>query len=551
MFGSEDGYNGNPNLSKAGTVHTFTAEQEEEFLKCMDDPIYFAEKYIKIVHVDRGLIPYQPYDFQKEIITTANTNRFMICKLPRQTGKSTTLIAYFLWYTIFHEDVSVAILANKAELARELLGRLKLAYEWLPTWLQPGIVKWNEGNIRFGNGSTVFAAATSASSIRGRSVNLIMLDEFAHVEPHIAEEFYASAFPTISSGKTTKVFIVSTPKGMNKFCELWENAEKKKNDFVPIAVHWSQVPGRDEAWKQIQIRNTSEEQFAQEQECEFLGSSATLISGPILKKLMGEILEPIARLEDKFLEVHEHPRKGHKYAITCDVARGQGGDYQAFSVVDVTKIPYRQVAIYRNNKMPAILYPNVIYRAGKYYNDALVLVEINDIGQQVADILHYELGYDNLFKVITKGKQGQQLSGGFKKMVQYGVRTTTPVKRIGCNNLKTLVESGKLIINDAHTIREFTTFVEVKDSFAAEEGTKAHDDMAMSLVLFAWLTMQRIFKDTVNSDIRVWMQDELDAEIENDVVPFGIISRGEDEIEKDIQGDVWTVVKPKSSELWI
>jgi hypothetical protein len=547
MYESE-GYKNNPNLAKPNTPHYYTFEQIQELVKCRKDPIYFAKNYVKIVHVDRGLIQYTPYDFQEDIINTANNNRFVICKLPRQSGKSTTIVAYFLWYILFHENVTVAILANKAELAIELLGRLKMAYEYIPTWMQPGVIKWNEKSIHLGNGSKAFADATSASSVRGRSINIIMLDEFAHVEPHLAEDFYGSAFPTISSGKTTKVFIVSTPKGINMFCELWDKALAKTNDFVPIEVHWSQVPGRDEEWKQTQIRNTSQEQFDQEQECMFLGSSATLINGPKLRYLMTQIKDPILKLEDGFFEIHEKPIKGHTYAITADCAKGQGGDYQAFSVLDVTTIPFRQVAVYRNNMMPAILYPNVIYRAGQYYNEALVLIEVNDVGQQVADIMHYELGYDNLFKVVTKGKQGQMASPGYKKMVQYGVRTTTPVKRIGCNNLKTLVESDKLILRDGHTIRELTTFVEVKESFAAEEGTKYHDDLAMSLVLFGWLTMQRVFKEQVSNDIRINMQDEIDAELEMDVVHPGLHVNPviDSDVIHDTKGDVWIPVTPRN-----
>lgn len=550
------GYKGNPNLARPHEVHNYTPEEIQEYIKCADPdtgPVYFSRKYIKIVHPDHGLIPFDLWDFQEDIINKANNNRFIVCKMPRQTGKSTTLIAYFLWYILFHKHVAIAILANKAELARELLGRLQLAYEWLPRWLQQGIVEWNKGSIELANGSKIIAEATSASSIRGRTFNIIMLDEFAHVEAHLAEEFFTSTFPTISSGKTTKVLIVSTPKGMNQFFDIWDKAEQGRNDYIPIEVHWSDVPGRDEQWKETMIRNTSPEQFAQEQECEFLGSTATLISSAVLKRM--KWVEPIQQFEDKHLAIYEKPKKGHVYTITCDVSRGQGLDAQAFSVIDVTKIPYVQVARFRDNRMPALTYPNVIFRAGKYYNNAFVLVEINDVGQQVADILHFELGYDNLFKLITKGKQGQQVSAGYKKLIQFGVRTTTPVKRIGCSNIKTLIEGDKLLIHDKMTIYELRTFVVYKESYAAEEGTGAKDDLAMSLVLFGWLVNQRMYKDAIGTDMRKTLELELEETLQEDVPWAGILGIQKKgalppEATVDIQGDIWVPASNGGDPAW-
>ena len=539
------GYMGNPNLSRLYETHSLTQDQILEYLKCadpVDGPTYFIRKYIKIVHVDRGLVPFDLWDFQEEIINTVNNNRFVICKMARQSGKSTTLLSYLLWYILFNENVSVAILANKGATSRELLGRLQLAYEWIPKWLQQGIGIWNKGYVELANGSKILAESTSAASVRGRTFNIVMLDEFAFVQNNLAVEFFQSTFPTISSGQSTKVLIVSTPKGMNLFYKMWTDAIEKRNDYIPIDVDWRKVPGRDEAWREMMIRNTSPEQFDQEFECNFLGSSHTLISGAKLKQLVWMNAFAIED-KDEFgqLDIYEPPVKGRTYVMVCDVSRGQGLDYQAFSVIDVSSIPYMQVAKYRNNRLSPMTYPNLIERTGRKYNDAFVLVEINDIGQQVVDILHYDLSYDNLLKLSMKGKQGQNISGGYKKQIQFGVRTTTPVKRIGCSNLKALIESDKLIIKDFDTISELTTFVSVKESFAAEEG--CNDDLAMSLVLFGWLVNQRVFKETVGTDIRVSLEREQYEAMEADYLPAPMINTGlEIPGMVDDEGDIWNAV---------
>jgi hypothetical protein len=531
------GYQNNPNLPRDDYVHQFTAVEINEYKKCMVDPVYFATNFIHIISLDKGLVKFNMWDFQKEMMNKFHNNRFSICKLPRQVGKSTTSVAFILHYIIFNENVNVAILANKASLARELLGRLQLAYEHLPRFLQQGVKEWNKGSIELANGSRAMADSTTGSSVRGRSFNVIFLDEFAHVPNNIAEAFFMSTYPTITSGSTTKVIIVSTPKGMNLFYRMWTEAIEHKSLYVPIEVHWSMVPGRDQKWKEETIRNTSQEQFDQEFECEFLGSTNTLISSA--KLLTMKFKNPIRK--DGFLEIYEEPIKDHTYTITVDVAEGQNLDYSAFSVFDVTEIPYRQVAKYRNNKIPPMLYPAVIATYGNFYNEAFVLVEINSIGLQVSEILHFELAYENLIKIEMKGKQGQQQTPGFKRRIAYGLKTSNQTKMIGCSNLKTLIESDKLIINDADTIMELTTFSADKKSFRAEEGN--HDDMAMTLVHFGWLTAQRYFKENIKNDIRKTLQQEQLNLMDNDITPAPIIVDGLEEyrpkMEVDDRGTVW------------
>jgi len=529
-------YLGNPNLKNVGQKIEWTEETLTEYMKCKEDPEYFIENFVKIIHVDKGLVPFDMYDYQKDMIHKFNDNRFVICKMPRQTGKSTTIISFLLHYILFNESVNVAILANKGAVARELLSRLQLAYEHLPKWLQQGAVVWNKGNIEVENGSKVIAAATSSSAVRGSSFNIIFLDEFAHVPQNIAEQFFTSVYPTISSGESTKVLIVSTPLGMNMFYKMWIESIEKRNDYVPIEVHWSEMPGRDEKWKEETIRNTSEVQFTQEFECEFVGSTYTLIAPSKLRTLVFKT--PIH--SNNNLDVYEEPIKNHTYALIADTAQGKGLDYSAFNIFDVSEMPYKQVAVFRDNTISPMLYPNIIFNVGNKYNQAHVLIEVNDIGSQVADTLHYDLEYENIMIITMRGRAGQQIGGGFAKNIQLGLRTSKQIKRIGCATLKDLIEQDQLLIPDFETIRELTTFALTNNTYQAEEGS--HDDLAMTLVIFGWLVQQRYFKELTNMDIRKKMWEEQMETLEQDMLPFGIIDDGqEEETFKDDKGTVWTV----------
>lgn len=534
MINLSFGYQNNPNLPRAGYIHRFTQQEYDEFRKCVKDPVYFTRKYMKIVNVDRGLVPFDMWDFQENMLKTFHENRFAICKLPRQVGKTTTAVAYLLHYVLFNKNVSVAVLANKSSTAREILGRLQLAFEYLPLFLKQGVAIWNKGYIELGNGSKITADSTSGSSVRGRSFNMIFLDEFAFVPNNIAEEFFASTYPTITSGNTTKVIIVSTPNGLNLFYRMWMDAIEKRSLYIPLEIHWSMVPGRTQAWKEEVIRNTSVDQFRVEFECEFVGSTNTLIHPSKLIALVQKA--PI--LKDGHLDIFVQPEPKHTYCITVDVAEGLGQDYSTFSVIDVSQIPYVQVAKYKDNTIQPLLFPTVILQAARKYNDAFVLVEINSIGLQVADILHFELAYENLIKIQVKGKQGQQSTPGFTKKIAYGLKTSPQTKKIGCANLKALIESDKLIVNDIDTITELMTFSTHKNTYKAEEGS--NDDMVMTLVHFGWLSAQKYFKESIQSDIRKVLQEEQLHIMDSELVPFGIIDDGlEDDRELDSKGDLW------------
>jgi len=529
-------YLGNPNLKRAHVPVGFSEHEVKEYMKCLEDPIYFIEQYVKIVHVDKGLIPFKMWDFQRNMVETFVKDRFVICKMPRQSGKSTTIISYLLHYVLFHENVSVGVLANKGQTARELLGRLQLAYEHLPKWLQQGIVEWNKGNINLENGSKILACATSSSAIRGGTFNIIFLDEFAFVPNTLAEQFFSSVYPTISSGQETKVLIVSTPKGMNMFYKMWVDAEEKRSHYTPIEVHWNNVPGRDDAWRKQTIANTSEDQFRTEFECEFIGSTQTLV----LPSKLRTIPWKTPKYEKDNLRVFEEPKPKHIYALTVDTARGQGNDNSAFSVIDITESPYKQVVAYSDPNISPLLFPNLINKIGNEYNTAYVLVEINDIGQQVADILHHDLEYEEVLKLMMKGRSGQMIGGGFTKRVQYGIRTTKSVKAIGCANLKSLIENDILLINDFDTVKELTSFVTSGPSFKAEDG--AHDDLTMTLVLFGWLAAQKYFKELTDQDLRLKIYQERIRSMEAEVIPFGFIGDENQSSFVDADGQRWETV---------
>ena len=513
----DKGYLGNNLLKRIGQQQQWTPEQLQEMALCMMDPIYFAEKYIKIVHVDRGLIPLQMYDYQKEIATKIFNNRRVAVLTARQAGKTTTAVAIILHYIIFNEHKNVGILSNKGEGSKEVLERVKLAYDNLPKWMQHGIQEWNKNSIELENGCKVYAGTTTSSSIRGKSIAFLYIDECAFVEGY--DDFFASVYPTISSGEETKLLMTSTPNGLNHFFKICEGAKQGSNGYQYVEVTWDLVPGRGEAWKQetLEALNFDQEKFSQEYECQFLGSSGTLIDGATLKYLQASYREPIHSVQG--LSVYELPEKGRTYVCIADVSRGKGLDYSAFHIVDVTKMPYKQVVTYRNNLITPVDYADIIFRTTKSYNNAYILIEINDIGGQVSDTLHFDFEVETLLYTESAGRSGKRISGGFGSNVDKGIRTTKQVKSIGCSILKLLVEQKQLLISDFSTINELSTFSRKGVSYEAEAG--CHDDLVMGLVLFAWLSTQTFFKDITDINTMMRLREKSDEEIMDDLLPFG------------------------------
>ena len=519
-------YMGNPLLKGEYVKQEFTKEQLEEYIKCSEDPVHFIENYIKVVTIDHGIVPFKMYDWQRDIVRSVFDNRFVICKIPRQSGKTTTLISCILHLVLFNGDYKAAILANKLKTATDIMDRVKVAYENLPKWLQQGVREWNKTSVTLENGSKIVCSSTSSSAVRGSAYNFLLLDEFAFVPDQIAEQFFASVYPTITSGKTSKTVIVSTPNGLNLFYKMWQNAKNGKSDFKPVEAYWWQVPGRDERFKETTIRNTSERQWISEYECEFLGSQETLIRASKIAALA--FATPILESEDG-LAIYEHPIKGHIYATCVDTSRSIGQDYNAMTVLDVTSVPYKVVGKFRSNTIPVPIFPEVIKTVATKYNEAYVLIEINDTGSQVSDILKDELEYENVITISIKGKKGQKVGEGFGGGRVYGgVKMSSQIKKTGCLILKEMIESDKLIVNDFDIIAEISTYILKAGSYEATEGY--NDDLVATLVMFGWLTTQEYFKDLVNLDVRKKLFDEKLRKLEEDLVPFGFMDMGEDEL---------------------
>jgi len=519
-----DLYLNNPLLKKAYVPIEYTQEQIEEVIKCSKDINYFIKTYTKIISLDKGLINFEMYPFQEDMSRTITDNRFTVIKTCRQAGKTTTSAAVILWHAIFNDSYTIAILANKLSTAREILSRVQRGYENLPKWLQQGVVTWNKTNIELENGSQIIAASTASSAIRGFSINFLYLDEFAFVPRNIQDDFFTSVYPTIISGTNTKVVITSTPNGFDLFYKIWINSVEGRNEYANFSVSWWDVPGRDDEWREKTIANTSEDQFRQEFEAEFLGSANTLISPNVLRSLT--FTTPISSHYEGSLTVYKEPEKGGVYFCVVDTSRGVGMDASAFVVIDVSSVPYEVVACYKNNIIDPLVYPDVIHNVVKNYNEAYTLVEINDNGQQIADILHHDYEYENIIFTSVKGRAGQVIGGGFSSSVQRGVRTTKQVKRIGCSNAKTMIEKEKIKLHDFNLINELSTFIQKGTSYEADIGS--HDDLIMCVVLFAWATNQTFFKDLTDTDFRKKLMEDRERLISDDVLPFGFIDDGSD-----------------------
>lgn len=552
---NNNGYNGNASLKRTGIELPYTEKEVLELAKCVQDPIYFIDNYCFIVTLDHGIQPFKLYDCQKEKVETIHNNRKVIIMEGRQQGKTTIAAAYILWYTLFQDSKNVAILANKASTAREIMSRYQLMFEYLPSWMQQGVKTWNKGDIELENGSIVFTAATTSAGIRGKSVNLLYIDEAAIIPNTIAEQFFTAVYPVISAGQTTKILITSTPLGYNHFWKFWNDAVNKVNDFVPMFIPYNRIPGRDEAWALEQRRQLGELKYNQEVLCKFLGSSLTLIDSSTIEYMS---TCPTVYSKDG-LDLYEYPikaerndeekliRKPHSYVIVADTAKGVGGDYSAFVIIDITEMPYRLVGKYRDNKIAPMLYPTVIHKVARDFNDAYVLIETNS-SEQVAHIMHNELEYGNIVFVNRSTKTGQIVSGGFGGgKVQLGVNTDKRVKRIGCFTFKSLLEEKKLLIFDPDVISEISTFIQVRDSYQADDGY--HDDLVMPLVLFSWLTTNPYFKEMSDVNIREAMYQERIKQIEEEVVPFGFIMNGNEEELMVEDGDVWRQDKPEAPQL--
>lgn len=544
---AKQGYNGNPHLPKSGSTYNYTSEQVKEIQKCIEDPVYFAESYFKIISVDDGLVPFKLYDFQKEVVASYVHESKMILATSRQVGKTSIATAIILHYALFNPFKRIFILANKNSTALEILSRVQRAYEYLPDWLKCGVVEWNKSSVELENGTIIQAAATSSDAIRGQSANMLFIDEQAFVKNW--DEFAASVLPTISSGKHSKLIYASTPNGLNHFYDYVQGARKGTNGFKLFEVMWHEVPGRDEAWKKatLEALNHDLQQFAAEYEIEFMGSSGTLVSGSKLKQIISDTVTPTHYDPAYGYSIYEEPKKDHMYTIICDVSRGKGLDYSAFQVIDVTSTPYKQVAKFKNNMITPIDYAMFILNTAKGYNMAYVLIEINDIGGQVSDILVYDFDYENVLHTESAGAKGKRISNGYGSSIDTGIRTTKTVKALGCSMLKLLLEQDKLIIYDKETANELAVFSKKRDSYEAEQGY--NDDLVMCLVLFSWFTTDEFFTQLNDGNVLHSLRDLSEDQVMNTLTPFGIIHNAAEEKEEVIVmgGEVWESISSMDS----
>ena len=515
-----DSYLGNSNVKRDGVLQVWTPELLHEYKRCMDNPIYFAEEYVKVISLDQGLVPFKLYPYQKEMFGHFNDNRFSIILACRQSGKSISACAYLLWYALFHPEKTIAILANKGATAREMLSRITLMLENIPFFLQPGSKALNKGSLEFSNNSRVLAAATSGSSIRGMSVNLLYLDEFAFVER--ASEFYTSTYPVVSAGTATKVIVTSTANGIgNQFHKIWEGSVQGINEFHNFRVDWWDVPGRNEDWKAQTISNTSQLQFDQEFGNTFFGTGDTLISADCLLSLRSKLYK--REMEGGALRIYEEPVEKHDYIMTVDVSKGRGQDYSTFTLIDISVRPFAQVAVYRNNTISPILFPNIIYKYAKVYNEAYVVIEANDQGGVVCNGLYHDLEYENVHVESSV------------KANAIGIEITRKTKRLGCSAIKDILETHKLEIVDDQTILEISTFEARGQSYEASDGN--HDDLMMNLVMFGYFCSTQYFGDMTDINLKQMLFDQRMKEIEEDIVPFGFIQNGQDDVDLDIRND--------------
>ena len=526
LLQKNDTYLGNPNVKRDGIVTQWTNDEVLEYARCMKDPSYFATTYCKIISLDEGLVPFELYPYQEKMFEAFNTNRFNIVLACRQSGKSISSVAYLLWYALFHTEKTIAVMANKGATAREMLGRITLMLENLPFFLQPGCKALNKGSIEFSNNSRIVAAATSGSSIRGMSVSLLYLDEFAFVEN--AAEFYTSTYPVISSGTNTKIIITSTANGIgNVFHKIWEGASQGINEFKPFRVDWWDVPGRDEKWKDQTIANTSQLQFDQEFGNTFFGTGDTLINAETLLKLRAK--NPLRYLEGGDLKIYEETQKEHEYVMLVDVSKGRGQDYSTFNLIDISSRPFKQVAVYRNNLISPLLFPNIIYKWANSYNKAYVVIESNDQGSLVTNGLYHDLEYENMH--VESAIKANAL----------GIEMTRKVKRLGCSSFKDILENNKLEVCDDNTILEISTFVAKGVSYEASPGN--HDDLVMNFVMLGYFISTQYFSDMTDINLKEMMFKQKMKEIEDDVVPFGYIDDGlpAHPTEEEIEGRQWAI----------
>ena len=486
-------FKGNPNLRARGEKVNMTPELMKEYIRCSQDIIYFAENYFKIISIDKGEHIIKLYEFQKRILKAmvggdGDPRRHIALLSARQIGKSTISTIYIVWFAIFNSDKTIAILANKEQTAKEILSRVKLGYEGLPKFLQQGVKDdgWSQKSIILENKTKILSASTASSAIRGMSISLLLLDEFAFVPSNVADEFMASVYPTIVSGDESKIIMVSTPNGMNHFYHIYSKAAKGENGYRPVKINWNEIPRKNKdgsdanpKFKEDTIRNIGLVKWNQEFGARFLGSSKTLIDPDLLEELGRETIDPKELKMGDLLHVYERPQEGELYMLGVDSSKGVGGDYSTVQVLKIKdEYDIEQVAIYRNNIIEPHDFAQVVMSISNYYNECYVMIENNDVGGQVADAMFYEYEFDRILNCDKKG---------------IGIRSTKKSKLEANMLLKRYMENDFLKIIDKQTVYELTCYEEISpDVF--QSGRTDHDDCVTSLLWALYFIMTPFYE---------------------------------------------------------
>lgn len=469
--------------------HNYTYEQIEEIHNCLTNIRHFF-KYVKVIHPDMGKVIYDPYPYQDRMIDNFDNNRFNICLLARQSGKTLTVSVYVLHYALFNEHKTIGIVSNKEDSAKKILLRIKEMYEDLPDWLKPGVKEYNKKSVMFDNGTRIIISATSGDSFRGETINLLVMDEFAIVPNNIAEDFWASNYPTLSASTTSRVIIMSTPKGYNLFHHIYSNAEKQNNNFKSIKVTWKDVPNRDEKWAEQERKNLGESKFKQEYECEFLGSTNTVIDINTLEKLISINIDPIhIDLNGRF-EIYEKPDNTYKYIMGVDTAKGTGehnSTIQVLKILDNKEIKLKQVAIFCDNHTDVYEFSAIVNRISYYYNNAYIMVENNAEGLSIVNELWWNYENENL------------INSGSKK-TDLGIRANKSTKVKSVTLMKKLIENNQLELLDRKTILELCNFVDENGRFHGDGHT---DDLISALYWACYIFEMNVLDDDYSININI------------------------------------------------
>lgn len=476
---NKDLYLGNKNLPTESAEFEWSPKMINDLKRSRKNILYFAEHFFYIVNLDRGKDKISLYNYQKRILRALRDNRFNIVLSSRQSGKTTLMTIYALWMCCFYEDQRILIVANKELTAINIFKRVRMAYEMLPNWLKPGVKEYGKTSMTLANGSSIGISTTSSDAGRGDSCNVLILDELAFIDNHLVENFWKSVYPIISSSKKSKIFIASTPNGTeNLFYNLYSNAIKGDNNWHPERVDWHEVPGRDDQWKHDTIRSLgSKDAFDQEFGNKFIQTGESVVDEELEKKFNIDICEPKYVYEEGSYRIWSEPVPGNLYVAGVDISEGVGEAASVVQVLDITDLTdITQVAVYHNNSISPYNFTSKLLEILKHWGSPPALIERNNCGAQVVDMLKNQFVYENIVNYAPHIKN--------KTYDRVGVIAHTNTKYKGVTNMRYWINELKAVtIQDKETVFEIKNFVRYPNgTWSARKGENNHDDRVMSLI---------------------------------------------------------------------